>query len=88
MRESLDYFFDLCYNMIDVKIGLAAEFFGQFGEGQRTRHDRFSQDKFCPRQSVGADNIRRTRAYGARFLRSRQKAAFDVAVFVSTPKKG
>ncbi len=32
VRQSLDYFFDVWYNMIDVKIGLAAERFGQFGE--------------------------------------------------------
>ena len=33
MPESLDYFFRMCYNMIDVKIGLTVESFGQFGDG-------------------------------------------------------
>ena len=30
--ESLDLFLTLCYNMIDVKIGLAAGSLGQFGD--------------------------------------------------------
>ncbi len=38
--QSLDYFSTLCYNMIDVKIGLAAERFGQFGEARQMRQIR------------------------------------------------
>ena len=37
--------------MIDVKIGLAARFFGQFGEGYKNAAiPEVLQDKFCPRQ--------------------------------------
>ena len=38
--QSLDYFFDVWYNMIDVEIGLAAERFGQFGETRQMRQIR------------------------------------------------
>lgn len=55
VRQSLDYFFDVWYNMIDVEIGLAAERFGQFGERRQMRHIRYFtrtlyNTKFCPRQ--------------------------------------
>ena len=37
--------------MVDVKIGLAARFFGQFGEGYKNAAiPEVLQDKFCPRQ--------------------------------------
>ena len=55
--ESLDFFFDVWYNMIEVKIGLTARFFGQLGEESGTLWAWvFTKRKFCPRQSVGADN--------------------------------
>lgn len=54
--QSLDYFFDVWYNMIDVKIGLAAELFGQFGERRQMRHFRQSHTYNSVRGSlVGAD---------------------------------
>ena len=53
--QSLDYFSDVWYNMIDVKIGLTAEHFGQFGERQQMRCVRnftrtLYNTNFCPRQ--------------------------------------
>ena len=36
VHQSLDFFFDVWYNMIEVKIGLTARFFGQLGEGSGT----------------------------------------------------
>ena len=62
VHQSLDYFFGLWYNMIDVKIGLAAERFGQFGERRQMRHIRKFTRTLYKKNSVrgslvGADNI-------------------------------
>ena len=55
--ESLDLFLTLCYNMIDVEIGLAAESFGQFGEGfTGLALLRFHKTNSVRGSLVGADN--------------------------------
>ena len=57
MRESLDLFLTMCYNMIDVKIGLATGSVGQFGErfrGLRVMH--FHKTNSVRGSLVGADN--------------------------------
>jgi len=55
--ESLDLFLTLCYNMIDVKIGLATGSLGQLANDQGTLHSRiFARQKSVRGSLVGADN--------------------------------
>jgi hypothetical protein len=87
VRQSLDYFFDVWYNMIDVKIGLAAERFGQFGERRQMRHIRKFTRTLYKKNSVrgslvGADNIRRTCMHGARCLWSRPEHLLLARLFL------
>lgn len=75
--ESLDFFSDVWYNMIEVKIGLAARFFGQLGEGSGTLWAWvFTKRKFCPRQSVGADISREPARMGLALFGRVKKTCF------------
>ena len=74
-----------------MKIGLAAGFFGQFGEGsQNAAGTKIHKTNSVRGSLVGADNIAVSQHIGARYLWSRPEHLLLARLFLlfKTPQKG